>query len=112
MRCGVNTNRIPVWFAGIVITFGTAMVFVTPPFQVADEFWHFFRAYQVSMGRFVAQSQGNTQGGMLPFSLLRLADRFAKLPGHSGEKTSLKAILDARQIALDPQREIFCDFPS
>ncbi len=108
----MNTNRIPAWFAGIAIMFGTAMVFVTPPFQVTDEFWHFFRAYQVSLGQFVAQSQGNTQGGMLPFSLLRLASRFANLPEHAGEKTSIKAILDARQIPLDPDREIFCEFPS
>jgi uncharacterized membrane protein len=108
----VNTNRIPVWFARIAIIFGTVMVFLTPPFQVTDEFWHFFRAYEVSQGHFVAETQGNTQGGMLPFSLLRLANRFAKLPGHLAEKTSLKVILDAGKIPLDPGREVFCDFPS
>jgi len=107
----VNTNRLPVWFAGIALLFGSAMVFLTPPFQVTDEFWHFFRAYQVSQGGFVAKSQGNAQGAVLPFSLLRLANRFAKLPQHPAEKTSFKAILDARQIPLDPGQETFTNFP-
>src|ERR1700722_6257338 len=96
----------------MALTFGTAMVFLTPPFQVTDEFWHFFRAYQVSLGQFVAQSQGNSQGGMLPVSLLKLSGRFADLPYHPAQKTSLKEILDARNIPLEPERTTFCRFPT
>jgi uncharacterized membrane protein len=92
--------------------FGTAMVFLTPPFQVTDEFWHFFRAYQVSLGRFVAQNQDNTQGGMLPVSLLKLSGRFALLPYHPAQKISRAEILDAGQIPLEPERTIFCRFPT
>ena len=99
-------------FAGIALIFGSALVFLTPPFQVTDEFWHFFRAYQVSLGQFVAQTQDNTQGGILPVSLLKLSSRFADLPFHPANKTSREKILDAGQILLDPDQKIFCKFPS
>jgi uncharacterized membrane protein len=103
---------LPAMFAGIALIFGSALVFLTPPFQVTDEFWHFFRAYQVSLGQFVAQTQDNTQGGILPVSLLKLSSRFADLPFHPANKTSREKILDAGQILLDPDQKIFCKFPS
>jgi len=107
-----NHKLLPPAFAVIALFFGTAMVFLTPPFQVTDEFWHFFRAYQVSLGQFVAQNQDNTQGGILPVSLLQLSGRFAQLPYHPAQKTSLKEILDANQIPLEPERTTFCRFPA
>jgi uncharacterized membrane protein len=112
MKQSLNTSRLPLWFAGIALTFGSALVFLTPPFQVTDEFWHFFRAYQISLGQFVSQSGENTQGGVLPFSLLRISNRFSKLPFHPAEKTSVSAILDAAKIPLDPGQQIFCHFPT
>lgn len=107
----MKTSCVPVLFAAIALVFGTALVFLTPPFQIADEFSHFFRAYQVSLGQFVAQTRYNTQGGVLPVSLLKLSGRFADLPYHHDQKTSLRKILDARQIPLDPDRKTFCYFP-
>ena len=63
------------------------------------------------MGQFVAQSQYNTQGGLLPVSLLKLSSRFGDLPFHPDRKTSRRIILDAGQIPLDPDRKTFCYFP-
>jgi uncharacterized membrane protein len=108
----MKPSRVPVLFAGIALLFGTALVFLTPPFQVADEFWHFFRAYQISLGQLVAQSRGNTQGGVLPASLLKLSSRFADLPFHPHHKTSLEKILDAGRIPLNPEQTTFCYFPN
>ncbi|MGQ0613905.1 MAG: DUF2142 domain-containing protein [Planctomycetaceae bacterium] len=48
---------------------GLALVFLTPPFQVADEPHHLFRAYQISQGRVT----GEKGGGTLPRSLQEVA---------------------------------------
>ncbi len=37
------------------LLFGLAFVFVTPPFQVPDEYNHFFRAYEISQGKLLSQ---------------------------------------------------------
>lgn len=48
---------------------GLVLVFLTPPFQVADEPQHFLRAYQISEGQLVAQPLSVSTGGVLPRSL-------------------------------------------
>ena len=52
------------------------LVFITPPFQVPDEPQHFFRAYQLSEGKLLAEVRGATAGGMLPSSLQELSHHF------------------------------------
>ena len=105
-------NFLPKFFAVLAIVFGTGMVFFTPPFQVADEFWHFYRAYQISLGQWVSRSGDNTRGGVLPVSLLELSGRFSGLPFHQTEKTSPAKILDAGKIRLRPNVTTFVHFPS
>ncbi len=49
-----------------------ALCFLMPPFQVNDEFQHFFRSYQVSEGIGIGRAVGHVAGGFLPASLSTL----------------------------------------
>lgn len=44
-------------FILFALLFGLLFVFVTPPFQSVDEQAHFFRAYGISSGQFVAHKK-------------------------------------------------------
>jgi uncharacterized membrane protein len=50
------------------------LVFLTPPFQVHDEFQHFFRSCQISEGRLWGVTENSRGGGMLPSSLLEFVE--------------------------------------
>jgi len=75
--------------------FGGLLAFIMPPFQVADEAAHFFKAYQVS--------EGNLSSKQVPPSLYRLRDLFDYLPFHPERKTSVDQILSSRGIQLNPE---------
>lgn len=57
----------------LATAFGLVLVVATPPFATPDEATHFFRAYQISEGRLVAEKakRGEGAGGMLPSSVGR-----------------------------------------
>jgi uncharacterized membrane protein len=57
-------------FLTLAITFGLLFLLVIPPFQVPDEPAHFFRVYQVSEGRLMAERKDNVAGGWVPASLV------------------------------------------
>src|SRR5580704_15177930 len=77
------------------MTFGLTLVFLTAPFQSPGEFQHFYRAYQISEGQWVATYHGGVGGCDLPASLSLTVDRFSKLRFHPQEKTSSQQIFDA-----------------
>jgi len=54
---------------------GLLLVFLTPPFEVHDEFQHFFRTYQLSEGTLWGVVQAGRVGGVLPTSLAELVLR-------------------------------------
>lgn len=56
-------------FLALATVFGVAFLVVTPPYQVADEYKHLFRAYQVSEGQFGATVIDGAPGAFLPRSL-------------------------------------------
>lgn len=65
-----GTRIGPVKFFVVMATvFGMAFLLITPPFQGADEIVHFYRAYQVSEGHFIADRTSKSIGGELPVSL-------------------------------------------
>jgi uncharacterized membrane protein len=98
-------------FLPLAWIFGALYIFITPPFQVPDEYMHFYRSYQVSEGRLTAYRVGTDIGGYLPRSLLELGDR---LPSglqsdpnfhlHAGDIWSL------RTIPLNPHDRKFAVF--
>jgi len=79
--CGIQPERA---FLIVGFIFGVAILILTPPFQVPDEPQHFFRAFQLSEGRFrdlvvLAPDEkdgmrSGRYGTMLPKSLSALVD--------------------------------------
>lgn len=49
--------------------FGIIMIFLMPFFMVPDEGTHFYRAYQISNGGLISQSNKSVTGGMIPTEL-------------------------------------------
>ncbi len=98
-----------VW-AGLGLAFGALLLVITPPFQAPDEQVHFYRAYQVSDGGFVAEKRDGQSGGWLPESLPAVTARFMGLAFHPESKTTFDAIRMAFSIPLDRSMRRFVDF--
>jgi uncharacterized membrane protein len=98
-------------FLPLAWIFGTLFALITPPFQVPDEFQHFYRAYQVSEGRLTAYRQGGEVGGELPASLKAFSDLvWGNRPFDPTAKTSAGNIWAARTIPLQSQSRQFFVF--
>lgn len=54
-------------FLGII--YGTAFLFVIPPFQVPDEYEHYYKAYDISEGNIIPDKLGNKSGIFVPKSV-------------------------------------------
>ena len=94
---------------------GLFLAFLTPPFQVADEFFHFARAYQLSRGEIIAPQQPETHypGGLIPSSFRHAyAATTAGIEFKPDKKTSLTKTRDALAIELRPRDETFEPFQS
>jgi uncharacterized membrane protein len=92
---------------------GLAFAAVTPPYQVPDEPFHFFRAYEVSEGRLDLVPEPGRVGAELPASLRRLGvDSLPDLPFHPERKVAPAAILAAFKIPLAPERREPFFFPN
>jgi len=100
------------WFLVLAWTFGTIFSFLTPPFQVPDEYHHFYRSYQVSEGH-LAQTIWNKQpGGFLPSSLIDFQNRVSQdIPHNPDRKQDFQTLLEMRKIALNPGQRQFVVFP-
>jgi uncharacterized membrane protein len=89
-------------FVFLALIFGNVLVFVNPPFQAADEAQHFFRAWQITQGEFVAREKtaDGEYGGYLPTSLEGMWERFKPMAMHPEIGTSAKFVADAVRIRL------------
>ncbi len=92
--------------------FGFILLVVTPPFQTPDEFNHFYRAYQISEGNFVAIKKDNRVGGELPVSLVTLTQSFRSMPRREYVTTTWTSISEQFGVALEQDRKVFVDFPN
>ncbi len=77
------------------LVFGLTFLFLTPPFQVADEGVHFFRSYQTAQGELVDPT--------IPSSAVATAAKFNHLPFHPEKKTSFTEIVSLLSLPLEPQ---------
>src|SRR5690606_29374713 len=73
---------------------------------------HFYRAYQISEGKFITQKQDNRIGGEIPESFVAFTRPFLDLRWHIHNKTDYETIKHQAQISLEPQKKIFVDFPN
>jgi uncharacterized membrane protein len=103
-------NKLAIIFLLAALGYGLPLVFLMPPFQAPDEQAHFYRAYQISEGIFIAPSPGGQCGGNLPKSLPRIVEPFAHLFLQKQERTSRQAILDELDVPLNPDDRQWVEF--
>jgi uncharacterized membrane protein len=102
----VNPWLKPEWvFAVLALAAGGFMVFATAPFQAPDETGHFFRAFQISQGQFIAERKGRLVGGVLPVSVQNATKVFSDIQFHPYVKADKKEV--ARLL-----KEPFADNPT
>jgi len=91
---------------------GIIFLLIVPPFQVPDEPAHFFRAYQVSEGKIVAEKRENTTGGLIPKSLFDSLIIWNEIPFHPEIKATKKQFLKTFNIPLKKREKQFASFPN
>ena len=102
----------PALLAAVCMLIGIAYLVITPPMQVPDEQYHFYRAYQVSEGVLFSEKRGGLAGGELPASLSELHRLYSFLVFNPEEKTNPEITEKAVSLALDPQNRVFTKFES
>lgn len=98
-------------FLLIAFIWGILTVFLTPPFQVADEPNHFYRAVQIASGTFYPETKNNQVGGTIPVSVINTCTMFTDIPFHPERKIKYAKILSAIDIPLNPEIKTFVRFP-
>lgn len=86
------------------------MVWLTPPCQVADEYAHYFRSYQISEGQWYGIKFDRRVGGFIPVSLLNTADAFVNMPFQPHQKVNLDNWRQTWSIQLCPEQRVAKDF--
>jgi len=97
-------------FACLGLLLGLAYVFLTPPFTVADEHSHFFRAYQLSTGHVTPETGEGGYGWQIPESVLFVIDAVLDVSPTLPEKLELSRLRHLVRLPLDPQRHRFYAF--
>jgi uncharacterized membrane protein len=98
----------------ILIAAAVAYVFISPPFQVPDENYHFRKSYQLSLGRLLCIPKGEVMGDTLPASISALSD--VDLPRENKDgglrRYSFDDLVAAWHRPLDPDAVRFVEFPN
>lgn len=105
-----DRRRLP-WLLLVACSAGVLFAFVTPPFQVADEPAHFYRAFALSEGQLLPAVRADTIGAVLPSALVDCvsdADRRSAWPAE--RTTSWSELGAALRIRLQPEERSFVDF--
>jgi len=89
-------------------------VVATPPFQVADEDFHFYKAYQVSLGGIVSVAREGGLGYPLPEAVAALAQRRFPPQRTPSEPVVFDAgeVLAALRDSAAPGPSVFVSFPN
>lgn len=91
------------WWPITVIVLALAFSLSTRPFRSPNEPNHFFRAYKVSQGHFVAQRVGeDLLGDYLPSSLVKVARIVGGFPNTPPLRTSTEAMAAAGPLHAGP----------
>jgi len=84
--------------------FGVLVILITPPFQVPDEYSHFFRALGISQGDFIPKVNGNVAGDFIPLNAIATG---GELAGYLAFKPQSKQSFEklAYFLSLPPKHE-------
>ena len=74
--------RQPLILSALILVYGLACLIVTPPFQAPDAGAHWYRAFQIAQGHFIAEKRGTQTGGELPAAPELDLRHFFDLPSH------------------------------
>lgn len=98
-------------FAILVSVFGILFLIVTPPFQVADEYEHFYRAYHVSEGHLMAEKSDKIFGGLLPQSLATVSQKVSSgVAFYPENKQKVEDIFTTIRVPLEPEKRVFISY--
>jgi hypothetical protein len=90
--CLLKISKIQNLFCVIGFLFGISNVILVPPFQIADEDRHFYRAFQVAEGGIIADTYQGAVGGWLPESVLQCGSSTDYMRWKPAEKISRSQI--------------------
>jgi uncharacterized membrane protein len=100
-------------FVTIGLIFGILFLLITPPFQAADEYNHYYRAFQISEGQLIAEKQHEEVGGFLPKSLVTTTERVSVgIPFNPEGKQKPEKIFSLFNLPLESNNRIFVAFPN
>ncbi|MCB0534584.1 MAG: DUF2142 domain-containing protein [Saprospiraceae bacterium] len=103
----------PVHFFQITaLSFGLAIIFLIPPFQVPDEADHFERAFHLAEGHFWGEQQDHRLGGVIPESIGQLEAIYLPMKFDYSAKQSRWKYAQAKSIELNSRVKTFADFPN
>ena len=106
-------NKAENAFLIIGVIFGILFLLITPPFQVSDEYNHFFRSYQISEGRIIPERQQSKIGGLIPKSLVTTSQSVSTgIPFHPEIKQKPEKIFSLLNLPLESHNKIFVHFPN
>ncbi len=89
-RSSLEPALIYFWIAAVLVV---AVALVNPPFMVADETNHFFRAAQISHGGLIGVKFPNGwAGGVLPQPVLDFGWAFGKMPFNQAVRTDIAQV--------------------
>lgn len=104
-------QRLARWLVLLGGALGGLLAVVTPPFQVADEPAHFYRAFSLSEGRLVAEVRLDAAGAEIPCALPSLdADLGRRLAFHPQARTTTAEIVALLDLRLQAGTRCFVDF--
>jgi len=95
-------------FLLLALFFGIVFIFLTPPFQVADENSHFIKAYAISDFKIYGIIQDGRPGDYLPASLSFTTTKLMDgIPFHPDNKFNIDQLKEFFNYPLDPDINIF-----
>jgi len=108
----ISKIRPEYFFVVIALFFQWRFNKVTPPFQVPDEFNHFYKSYLISQGDLLPVEQDKRLGGNIPYSIREFIFPFQKVATNIKYTTSEGEIDHSFNIKFSKKDSLFIDFPN
>ncbi len=100
-------------FAVLASCFGILFLIFTPPGQSPDDPEHFFRAYHVATGNWLATRNGNLVGGQLPKDLATVAKIVPRgTKGRQQRPADIVQRIHFNRSATESEQTMFIRFPN
>ena len=110
LKLGFHGTKAAGAFCWIAVIWGVCFAVLTPPFQVADETKHFWRAFQISDGYFLGEKQDGRAGGFMPRSVVQCGNSTSDMVRDIDRKQNIKDTLDLFKLPLNKHDRVFTRF--